>query len=50
MVEALKLRVAARVESKISREFLPIAIFCAIGLLLSLAVLIADQYIPGEWF
>jgi len=27
-----------------------IAIFCGIGLLLSLSVLILDQYIPGEWF
>lgn len=26
------------------------AIFCGIGLLLSLSVLILDQYIPGEWF
>jgi hypothetical protein len=27
-----------------------IALFCGVGLLLSLSVLIADQYIPGEWF
>lgn len=26
------------------------AIFCGIGLLLSLSVLILDKYIPGEWF
>ena len=26
------------------------AIFCGIGLLLSLSVLILDQYVPGEWF
>jgi hypothetical protein len=26
------------------------AIFCGIGLLLSLSVLILDQYIPGDWF
>jgi hypothetical protein len=25
-------------------------IFCGAGLLLSLSVLILDQYIPGEWF
>ena len=25
-------------------------IFCGVGLLLSLSVLILDQYIPGEWF
>jgi hypothetical protein len=27
-----------------------VSIFCGIGLLLSLSVLILDQYIPGEWF
>jgi hypothetical protein len=26
------------------------AIFCGVGLLLSLSVLILDQYVPGEWF
>ena len=26
------------------------AIFCGVGLILSLSVLILDQYIPGEWF
>jgi hypothetical protein len=26
------------------------AIFCGIGLLLSLSVLILDKYIPGDWF
>jgi hypothetical protein len=26
------------------------AIFSGVGLLLSLSVLILDQYIPGEWF
>ena len=26
------------------------AIFCGIGLLLSVSVLILDQSIPGEWF
>ena len=30
--------------------FISIALFCGVGLLLSLSVLIADQYIPGEWF
>jgi hypothetical protein len=27
-----------------------IALFCAVGLLLSLSVLLLDQYLPGEWF
>jgi hypothetical protein len=30
--------------------FVTIALFSGIGLLLSLSVLILDQYIPGEWF
>jgi hypothetical protein len=30
--------------------FIAISLFCGVGLLLSLSVLIADQYIPGEWF
>lgn len=27
-----------------------VAIFSGLGLLISLAVLVLDQYIPGEWF
>jgi hypothetical protein len=30
--------------------FVTVALFCGIGLLLSLSVLILDQYTPGEWF
>ena len=30
--------------------FINVALFSGIGLLLSLSVLILDQYIPGEWF
>jgi hypothetical protein len=33
-----------------SHPLVSIALFSAIGLLISLAVLIADQYLPGEWF
>jgi hypothetical protein len=29
-------------------SFVSIALFCGLGLLLSLSVMIADQYIPGE--
>jgi hypothetical protein len=29
---------------------LTLAIFSGVGLLLSLSVLILDQYIPGDWF
>jgi hypothetical protein len=31
-------------------EFLSIAIFSGLGLLLSLSVLVLDKQIPGEWF
>jgi hypothetical protein len=31
-------------------SFATIALFSGLGLLLSLCVLILDQYIPGEWF
>lgn len=27
-----------------------VVIFCAAGLLLSLGVILLDQYIPGDWF
>jgi hypothetical protein len=30
--------------------FAAVALFSGLGLLLSLTVLILDQYIPGEWF
>ena len=30
--------------------FIRVALFSGAGLLLSLSVLILDQYIPGEWF
>jgi hypothetical protein len=30
--------------------FVTTALFSGFGLLLSLAVIILDQYIPGEWF
>jgi hypothetical protein len=30
--------------------FITVALFSGVGLLLSLTVLILDQYIPGEWF
>ena len=30
--------------------FVTLALFSGFGLLLSLTVVIADQYVPGEWF
>jgi hypothetical protein len=38
-------------ESVVSIDaFLTIAIFSGLGLLMSVSVLLLDQYIPGEWF
>ena len=31
-------------------SFISIALFCGTGLLISLSVVILDQYIPGDWF
>jgi len=31
-------------------RFVTVALFSCVGLLLSLSVLLLDQYIPGEWF
>ena len=33
-----------------AESLVTVALFSGIGLLLSLSVLILDQYIPGEWF
>ena len=27
-----------------------VALFCGVGLLMSVTVLVLDQYIPGDWF
>jgi ElaB/YqjD/DUF883 family membrane-anchored ribosome-binding protein len=46
-------RIAAQAEVSATTESHPlvsIAIFSAIGLLISLLVIIADQHLPGEWF
>jgi hypothetical protein len=31
-------------------SLISISIFCGLGLLVSLSVLVLDQYIPGDWF
>ena len=33
-----------------SGSLVPLVMFCALGLLLSLCVLILDQHISGDWF
>lgn len=42
---------AENVETKAeANEFTSVALFCAIGLLVSLAVVVLDQITPVEWF
>ncbi len=51
MVKATVISVRAVSSAHVERSSLPaIVMFSAIGLLLSLGVVILDQYIPGEWF
>lgn len=37
-------------ETKIDPSFVFVSIFAGIGLLISLALLILDQNLPGDWF
>jgi hypothetical protein len=41
--------IESQTDSKASDLF-SIAVFCGIGLLVSLSVLLLDQYVPGDWF
>jgi hypothetical protein len=41
--------IKSKADSKASNLF-AIVVFCGFGLLVSLAVLLLDQYIPGDWF
>ncbi|MDB5688067.1 MAG: hypothetical protein JWR77_2656 [Rhizorhabdus sp.] len=51
MVEVTEVAPIVAAQAKASTSgFVPVAIFCGVGLLLSLVVLILDQYVPGEWF
>jgi hypothetical protein len=34
----------------INASLFPVVVFCGVGLLVSLLVLILDQHIPGDWF
>lgn len=51
MAKATVISVRAASSANIERNSLQaVVMFCAIGLLLSLSVVILDQYIPGDWF
>ncbi len=51
MAKAAVVSVRAASSTDIEKNSLPaVVMFCAIGLLLSLGIVILDQYIPGDWF
>jgi hypothetical protein len=51
MIEATEIAPIAAAQAETSTDgFVPVATFCGLGLLLSLAVLILDRYVPGDWF
>jgi hypothetical protein len=41
--------IESRADSK-ANDLFSIAVFCGFGLLVSLLVLLLDQYVPGDWF
>jgi ElaB/YqjD/DUF883 family membrane-anchored ribosome-binding protein len=50
MTKATRIAAPAEVSTTESHPLVSIAIFSAVGLLISLLVIIADQHLPGEWF
>jgi hypothetical protein len=50
---ALAARFFPKATAKSVAEFealFSVALFCGVGLLVSVSVLLLDKYIPGEWF
>jgi len=50
---ALALRSFPKASAESVAEFetlASVALFCGVGLLMSVSVLLLDKYIPGEWF
>ena len=43
-------RESIALEGSKAHDLLAIAVFCGFGLLVSLSVLLLDQYVPGDWF
>jgi hypothetical protein len=43
-------RESIALEDSTARDLFSIAVFCGLGLLVSLSVLLLDQYVPGDWF
>ena len=43
-------RESIAVEDSQARDLFSIAVFCGLGLLVSVSVLLLDQYVPSDWF
>jgi hypothetical protein len=43
-------RESIALEDSETRDLFSIAVLCGLGLLVSLSVLLLDQYVPGDWF
>ena len=43
-------RESIAVEDSQARDLFSIAVFCGLGLLVSVSVLLLDQHVPGDWF
>jgi len=51
MVKASPIAAKSNVSSSAeTHPLVTLGLFCGLGLLLSLLAIIADQYMPGEWF
>lgn len=51
MAKATVISARSAASADVEENSLPaIVMFCAIGLLLSLSIVLLDQYIPGDWF
>jgi hypothetical protein len=50
---ALATRIFPRASAKAIADFetfLSVSLFCLAGLLVSVSIIVADKYMPGEWF
>jgi hypothetical protein len=43
-------RESIALEDSTARDLFSIVVFCGFGLLVSLAVLLIDKHVPGDWF
>jgi hypothetical protein len=43
-------RESIALEDSTAHDLFSIAVFCGLGLLVSLSILFLDQHVPGDWF